>query len=70
MDNFIFPVLNEESYFHLFYVGFTLVSFPFPFVFLPFLENCFVRMELYKSLSVLGGEADFYESKSGLFVLL
>lgn len=70
MDDFIFPVLNEESYFHLFYVGFILVSFLFPFVFLPFLEICFVRMELYKSLCVLGGEADLYESNSGLFVLL
>lgn len=70
MDDFTFPVLSDESYFRLFYVGFTLVSFLFPFVCLPFLGNPLVRIELYKSLCVPGGEADLYESKGGLFVLL
>lgn len=37
MDNFTFPVFNEESCFHLFYIGFSVLAyFLLPFIFPPF----------------------------------
>lgn len=70
MGDFTFLGLNGDSHFHLSYAGFTLFSFLFPFMFFLFLKNPFVRMELYRSLCVSGGEADVHESKGGLCVLL
>lgn len=68
--NFTFLVLSEESYFHLCYVGFTLLSFLFPFCVSPFSRKPSCRVQMYKSLWVpvyglfqSGGEAGLHDSQ-------